>query len=445
MIRLIPQSLVIVYASKKYNHRDKLAWQGGMGMLVSSFNSVAVDPTPFVSFHLQLPSRTFDQIRRTSFFTAVAVSNAKVADAFTGHQEDRQAIFDNLVNSESPESASQGLLWWMRCEVVHKKSMTVRDRVIVVGQVTRSGPLKGWQGQEALICSRGTYRLADAPITPEDDARRTARSFRNQRIRNQRTANTPVQNLEVKDSESEEDNRQLQTSLMIKYYKDTSVRKINTGSSSSEWESVLSQELPNCNHQESLLSSDIESQNDQKSWLNLNIESLNQIIWSSFLHWETVLSQEFPIYHDQENLLSSDVESQNDQGNWLNLNVESLNEIIWSPSLHWGIVLSQELPIYHDQEDSLSSDVESQDGALQTAFSIPWESRRQFNKTTKRRRRYRKRGTKELVQWRKEREKVKDRVLQEKAREEELATKYQYLNTFETWQSSYIDSLNPYD
>lgn len=387
MMRLIPRSLVIVYASKKYNHQDTLPWQGSMGMLVSSFNSVAVDPTPFVSFNIQLPSRTFDKIRRTSFFTAVAVSNAKVADAFTGHQEDRQAILDNLVNRESPESASQSLVWWMRCELVHNKTMTVGDHVIAVGQVIRSGPFKGWQGQEALVYSRGTSRLKlnGVPITPEDDARRMARLFWNQTIQNQRTANTPVQNLEVKDSESEEDNRQLQKSLMIQYYKKASVRKVYTGSSSFEWEPVLSQELPNCN----------------------------------------------------------------DQENSSNFDVDSLNEITWSPSFHWGTVLSQELPDYNDTETLLSSDVESMDEALLTDFLIP-ESCTERNETLRKRKRYRRRQTrrfrKKLVRWRQERENVvKKRALEERKTEEDLATKYQYLDAFEAWQSSFVDNLKPYE
>ena len=172
MMRQMPHGLVIVFAGKK-RYEDKCPWQGSMGMLVSSFNSVTVDPVPFVSFNVEQPSRTFDEIKRTFYFTVVAVSNAKVADAFKEHAEDRQIILDNLMNNENPDNATQGLVWWMRCRMERKKSSTVvGNHVIVVGKVTHVGQFKGGLGQEALVYSRGTYKLPGVPVTPEDDARR---------------------------------------------------------------------------------------------------------------------------------------------------------------------------------------------------------------------------------------------------------------------------------
>ena len=171
-MRLVPHGLVIVFATKQHSHPDSYPWRGNMGMLVTSFNSVAVDPVPFVSFNVKLPSRTFDEIKHTSFFTAVAVNNAKVADAFTRHSKDRNIIFDNLMHNESPEAASQGLLWWMRCQLVHNKCVTVGDHVIVVGQLFRLGRFNEAQDQDALVYSSGSYKLLGGQITPEDDARR---------------------------------------------------------------------------------------------------------------------------------------------------------------------------------------------------------------------------------------------------------------------------------
>ena len=172
MMRHMPQGLVIVFAGKRRRHTDTFPWQGSMGMLVSSFNSVTVNPTPFVSFNVKLPSRTFNEIERTSLFTVMAVSNAKVADAFKGHAEDRQIIFDNIMNGKSPDDASQGLVWWMRCKIERKCSVFVGNHVIVIGKVVHLGRFKGGLDQEALVYSRGTYKLPGVPITPEDDARR---------------------------------------------------------------------------------------------------------------------------------------------------------------------------------------------------------------------------------------------------------------------------------
>ena len=237
MMRLIPRGLVIVFASRPYNDQDKYPWQGSMGMLVSSFNSVAVNPTPFVSFNAQLPSGTFDEIRRTLFFTVVAVSNAKVADAFTGHTKDRYVIFDNLMNGKSPEAASQGLLWWMRCNLVLSKCMTVGDHVIVIGQVVSLDLFNGTQDQEALVYSQGSYRLPGVQIKPEDDARRIPGLLwapelpnyygqensdgsdvesknetlkRNERIRKWMARNNPVHSLQTENSKYDNDTRKLQ-------------------------------------------------------------------------------------------------------------------------------------------------------------------------------------------------------------------------------------------
>ena len=273
MMRLIPHGLVIVFASEHHNLQTTFPWQGNMGMLVSSFNSVAVDPTPFVSFNVKVPSQTFDEIRRTSFFTVVAVSNAKVADAFTGHSKDRQIIFDNLMSSKGPEAASQGLIWWMGCQLVHNKCITVGDHVIVVGQVIRSGAFKGTQDQEALVYSRCSYRLLGVQVTPEDDARRIKGLLWSSKLpkgndqesllgsdvesKNEAFDNF-MKNFETGTSKDEKDTKELQETTAIKDERQALESKSASFPTSGK---VLSQKLFNSSVQKHSLGSDVESEN----------------------------------------------------------------------------------------------------------------------------------------------------------------------------------------
>ena len=173
LMRLIPQGLVLVLANKpsRKMRTDSLPWLGNKGMLASSFNSVTIKPEPFVSFNVKIPSRTFEEIKETGSFTVLAVNNAFLADAFTGNSEDSDIVLDRMRRSTPAGLARQGVIWWMQCELMPEKSVTVGDHIIVVGRVACMDAFPGMLREQALLYSNGSYRLPGARIKPENDAR----------------------------------------------------------------------------------------------------------------------------------------------------------------------------------------------------------------------------------------------------------------------------------
>ena len=173
LMRLIPQGLVLVLANEPSRNMrtDSLPWLGNKGMLASSFNSVTIKPEPFVSFNVKVPSGTFEEIKETGSFTVLAVNNAFLADAFTGNSEDSDIVLDRMRRSTPAGLARQGVIWWMQCELMPEKSVTVGDHIIVVGRVACMDAFPGMLREQALLYSNGSYRLPGARIKPENDAR----------------------------------------------------------------------------------------------------------------------------------------------------------------------------------------------------------------------------------------------------------------------------------
>ena len=172
MMRLMPHGLVVVFAGHQDRIPEAVPWHGEEGMLISSFTSVTVNPRPYVSFNVKLPSSTYDKITKTGTFTVVAVNNAKIADAFTKYTPDRKAIHEKLMNQRTDENLdTQGVIWWMRCKVEIEKIIPVGDHIIVVGEVIDQGTCDGLDRERALVYFDGNYRLLGEKVKAHDDAR----------------------------------------------------------------------------------------------------------------------------------------------------------------------------------------------------------------------------------------------------------------------------------
>jgi flavin reductase (DIM6/NTAB) family NADH-FMN oxidoreductase RutF len=123
-------------------------------MTMSSFTSLALQPTPAVTFNVATPSRTLDAIRASRKFNIHILSGdtsgAKVADWFTrGNSEDGHAAFQDLdtesgVQMVNPETTSPpmldgpGILYIIRCSLMDEPLggiVSVRDHAIVLGEV----------------------------------------------------------------------------------------------------------------------------------------------------------------------------------------------------------------------------------------------------------------------------------------------------------------------
>lgn len=171
LMRLMPHGLVLVFARKTSSPPNTFRWRGEQGMLISSFNSLTTCPEPHISFNVRLPSSTFTEINETGLFVVVAVSNSKVAVAFTKPWKDRSIIFENLMSKKTPEPFTpQGVVWWMRCEMMRQHCVEVGDHMIVVGRVIAQGTYDRVDRQEALVYSNGKYRLLGDSVIPESDA-----------------------------------------------------------------------------------------------------------------------------------------------------------------------------------------------------------------------------------------------------------------------------------
>ena len=171
LMRLMPHGLVLIFAGERRISSESLPWQGEEGMLVSSFTSVAVNPKPYVSFNVKLPSITYEKIKKTSTFTVVAVKNATFADAFTKRNEDRDIIYNNFRNRKTSSNVmAQGAVWWMRCVLSAEHILRVEDHAIVIGKVVDQGAYKDGDEERALVYFDGKYRLLGGSTSPDDDA-----------------------------------------------------------------------------------------------------------------------------------------------------------------------------------------------------------------------------------------------------------------------------------
>ncbi|KAL9589594.1 MAG: hypothetical protein Q9203_001601 [Teloschistes exilis] len=157
---------VIVAQSKDSSHPT--------GLLVSSFNTVTLDPVPHVSFNLKLPSSTYDEIKKSKAFTASAITRVQMAREFLLDKTDpRHAIaFRSNVNNHGNGKLSQekGAIWWMRCQWLEDKSVQVGDHVVVIGEVISAGFYKvpdmhGRVVDKPLLYGQGQFRYAGPQIS----------------------------------------------------------------------------------------------------------------------------------------------------------------------------------------------------------------------------------------------------------------------------------------
>ncbi|KAL8966877.1 MAG: hypothetical protein Q9183_003172 [Haloplaca sp. 2 TL-2023] len=167
LMRTLPHPLTIIAAQSKKSHHAS-------GLLVSSFNTITLDPTPHVSFNLKLPSSTYDEMRKDGIFTASAIKDVDIAQDFLrDKQQDPEyeaALIRNVSRNAHGRLAQQkGGLWWMRCRMLGDKCVRVGDHVVVVGEVVDAQryPDRNVEGKvrgEALIYCKGKYRYAGPTI-----------------------------------------------------------------------------------------------------------------------------------------------------------------------------------------------------------------------------------------------------------------------------------------
>ena len=142
-------------------------------MTMSSFTSLALTPTPLVSFNVATPSRTLNALKHGLDFNVHILSadrsGATVADKFTRGNADN--VFDgvgyHLDRASAPVLDGDGVLYVLRCRLATNDApsgglMRVRDHTIVVGEVLEMIPGAGEKGFGLAYADRYYRRVGDS-------------------------------------------------------------------------------------------------------------------------------------------------------------------------------------------------------------------------------------------------------------------------------------------
>ena len=140
---------------------------------MSSFTSLALSPTPLITFNIAVPSRTMDAISSSRHFNIHMLAGdehgAATADRFTKGNAQVDHLLNDLKDSKQPSDTvgrtvaipvldGAGVVYVLRCRVwdgaPEKGLIPVRDHVIVVGEVLEMIP------GEATADQKGLYGLA---------------------------------------------------------------------------------------------------------------------------------------------------------------------------------------------------------------------------------------------------------------------------------------------
>ncbi|KAK4127972.1 hypothetical protein N657DRAFT_688140 [Parathielavia appendiculata] len=199
VMRLLTHSVVVCTAT----HPSSSACHPPIprAMTMSSFTSLALRPTPVVSFNIAVPSRTLDAVAASGRFNIHVLADdeagAKVADWFAGGNAEGREVFEKLVQgggvervrfmpgsasaedrvargNEAPVLEGRGVLYVLKCRLLVDEPshglVKVRDHFIVLGEV-----LKIEDGSEAereaeerfgLLYVDRRYRQLGDCITP---------------------------------------------------------------------------------------------------------------------------------------------------------------------------------------------------------------------------------------------------------------------------------------
>ncbi|KAI4190327.1 MAG: hypothetical protein L6R41_000853 [Letrouitia leprolyta] len=166
MMRRIPHPLTVITAQSAHSPLPS-------GLLVSSFSTITLSPSPYVSFNLKLPSSTYSEIQQSRTFVASAISKVELAKDFLLDKKDPRflvALDRNVRNGENKLQDGRGGISWMKCQYMERESVKVADHVVVIGKVTETGFYsdKTKSAEKAdyppLIYSESKYRFAGEPI-----------------------------------------------------------------------------------------------------------------------------------------------------------------------------------------------------------------------------------------------------------------------------------------
>ncbi|KAI4152066.1 MAG: hypothetical protein LQ340_003131, partial [Diploschistes diacapsis] len=169
-MRKVPHAVVVVTASTLESHKPNTEtdFTGPRppplqhGMLVSSFNTVTLQPEPVVSFNVKVPSKTYDAIAESGYFEVSPMYGQAIAEKFAQSRTNTSGGKTLPSKSQLEGARSFGL----RCEWLKDKSIKIGDHLIMVGKVVEFLHRIGGREQAVtLLYCAGSYRFPSAPTT----------------------------------------------------------------------------------------------------------------------------------------------------------------------------------------------------------------------------------------------------------------------------------------
>ncbi|MCJ1440562.1 MAG: hypothetical protein MMC23_001047 [Stictis urceolatum] len=150
------------------------------GLLVTSFNTITLTPTPLVSFNIKLPSRTYNAISSSSTFTVSPLWDPHAARHFSNYYaKGAPWRFQKSPMDEFGSWLEERRVWGLECEWLRDKSVEVGDHVLMVGKGKRWLPgLVTASGRKTLVYEGQKLRVvghsADFLLKREREGERRA-------------------------------------------------------------------------------------------------------------------------------------------------------------------------------------------------------------------------------------------------------------------------------
>ena len=131
------------------------------GLLISSFNTVSLEPDPIVSFNIKVPSRTYDAIARSEKFDVSPLWNLHTAIAFA--PDKGKAKKKQSQPFPSAQELARSRLFGLRCEWLKEKSVEIGDHVVMLGKIIGVlDPVDSRKSLRSLVYANGYYRFTTA-------------------------------------------------------------------------------------------------------------------------------------------------------------------------------------------------------------------------------------------------------------------------------------------
>ena len=138
-----------------------------LGLIISSFNTVTLEPDPVVSFNVKLPSRTYEAILQCGGYFEISPLWEQLATRFINAPKAPMFDKNGQRNSKSllPSYSRlhRGRMFGLKCQLLERKTVNIEDHLILVGKVIKLIDGRGPNvAKRALVHRLQTYGRVEA-------------------------------------------------------------------------------------------------------------------------------------------------------------------------------------------------------------------------------------------------------------------------------------------